>query len=406
MPTFIDSNRPSSILGLNVPQQKLSKHSYNIIGMYEKGKYLARIAISWKAALFHRLRCIRPVVYGALTAFLLLQTVAHAEGPDKPLLFLGNENLAPVVYLENGQPTGLAVDLVRALEPVIGHPVTIECMNWATAQEWGARGEADALIQINHTEERARIYDFSKPLLQSQFSIFTQSSRAGITDISSLRGLQVGVEKGGFPHQLLKDNSIIRLAIIPDFLEGFRMLQNGELDVVVVDYRVGAYVLAKNHIDNIKVSGKPIAYSESAIAVKKGNKALLAAINRGLEDIRRDGTYARIISKWEPKEVIFLTKEQILQPQPLRPRLSGVKLHRRIGSVRQPQQFDIASGQGFAQTLLQRLEAASPDADPRNSFAFLMIDGLLVREEPVARTFQNALGVVLNQVSQTKAHAR
>ena len=56
------------------------------------------------------------------------------------------------------------------------------------------------------------------------------------------------------------------------------------------------------------------------------------------------------------------------------------------------QQFDFTRGQTFVNGLLQQLEAAAPSSEASNSFAFLLIDGLSVREEPVVRTFQNALG--------------
>lgn len=54
--------------------------------------------------------------------------------------------------------------------------------------------------------------------------------------------------------------------------------------------------------------------------------------------------------------------------------------------------FEMARGQAFAQSLLQRLETMSAGADQHNSFAFLLIDGMSVREEPVTRSLQNALG--------------
>lgn len=55
-------------------------------------------------------------------------------------------------------------------------------------------------------------------------------------------------------------------------------------------------------------------------------------------------------------------------------------------------QFEIARGQEFAQSLLQQLETCRPDAGAHNTFAFLLIDGLSVREEPVTRALQNGLG--------------
>ncbi len=58
------------------------------------------------------------------------------------------------------------------------------------------------------------------------------------------------------------------------------------------------------------------------------------------------------------------------------------------------QQFDIARGQAFTNTLLQQIEAQSPVSGAGDCFAFLLIDGLSVREEPVVRTFQNVLGKI------------
>lgn len=56
------------------------------------------------------------------------------------------------------------------------------------------------------------------------------------------------------------------------------------------------------------------------------------------------------------------------------------------------QQFGLAGGQAFVRELMQRLQARAPTADARNSFAFLLIDGLSVREEPVTRALQYSLG--------------
>lgn len=55
------------------------------------------------------------------------------------------------------------------------------------------------------------------------------------------------------------------------------------------------------------------------------------------------------------------------------------------------QQFQIANCQNFTQKLLQRMEQQS---NTQNSFAFLLIDGLSIREEPVTRILQNELGKI------------
>ena len=55
--------------------------------------------------------------------------------------------------------------------------------------------------------------------------------------------------------------------------------------------------------------------------------------------------------------------------------------------------FDLERGQRFANGLLQQLEAATAERAVK-SFAFLMIDGLSIREEPVVRTLQDVLGTI------------
>ena len=64
------------------------------------------------------------------------------------------------------------------------------------------------------------------------------------------------------------------------------------------------------------------------------------------------------------------------------------------GHLEHLQRFEIATGQAFANALLQQLEARAPASGERDSFAFLLIDGLSVREEPVVRTLQNVLGKI------------
>ena len=240
-------------------------------------------------------------------------SVEPAFAPRKPgtLLFLGNKNIAPVVYLDGTTPAGLAVDMARALAEHMSRPVEIRAMDWKQAQSIVASGQADALIQINATEERKKIYDFSDPFLESHFAIFVRSDQMGISGVSSLHGLRVGVESGGLPQQLLGTDAQIPLTVIPSFPEGFRRLSAGTIDAVVVDYRVGSYVLASNSIGGIRVAGDPVAPSYSSIAVRKGNTALLGEVNSALRAIRADGTYDRIIADWAPTVGVFETQGQI-----------------------------------------------------------------------------------------------
>jgi len=46
--TYVDSETLDTTLGTKVPLQNLSRHSVNLIGMYERGNLSARIACNWR----------------------------------------------------------------------------------------------------------------------------------------------------------------------------------------------------------------------------------------------------------------------------------------------------------------------------------------------------------------------
>ncbi|MDR3370180.1 nitric oxide-sensing protein NosP [Rhodoferax sp.] len=62
------------------------------------------------------------------------------------------------------------------------------------------------------------------------------------------------------------------------------------------------------------------------------------------------------------------------------------------GHIDHLQQFEADRGQTFVQELLQKLEVQAPHATTLNSFGLLLTDGLSMREEPVTRALQSALG--------------
>ncbi|HCM28889.1 MAG: FIST domain containing protein [Treponema sp. GWB1_62_6] len=65
-----------------------------------------------------------------------------------------------------------------------------------------------------------------------------------------------------------------------------------------------------------------------------------------------------------------------------------------IASMDDLANFNITEGQAAGHALLQELRKRAPDAGPDDSFAFLLIDGLSVREEQAARAFQNGIGKI------------
>ncbi len=254
------------------------------------------------------------LTFGCGVGLILLSAhVACGQGRTAPALLLGNEALPPMCFLERGKPRGIVVDLAEALAKNMRRPVEVRLADWAEAQRLVREGRADALLQINPSSERLALYDFSAPLLRSEFMIFTGADRLGVAGLRDLRGLRVGVERQGLPIQLLQAHPEIITTPVPDLARGFALLAKGEVDAVIADRWVGAYLLARDRIGGVRMVREPVAHSESAIAVRKGDTTLLADINASIATLRRSGEYAAILDRWRPKEVVFTTREQLRQ---------------------------------------------------------------------------------------------
>lgn len=243
---------------------------------------------------------------------LFFETFVTAQNSDK-LVFLANEDLAPLVYVENDVVKGVVVDIAYALSDKMGRKIEVIPMNWEEAQAKLLAGEADALLQINSNPARERVYDFSDEFLRSEFSIFRRDDDVLIKRLVDLEGKRVGTEAEGYPYHLLKGLENINVVVVPNWTVGFDMLASGDIDAIVVDRWIGEYELAKNNIRRIHAVSEPIEVSYSHIAVQKDNDDLLRLINSGLKEMNEDGTMSKILNNWQGKSVIYITKERVIR---------------------------------------------------------------------------------------------
>ena len=253
-------------------------------------------------------RFLHAVVVGGICS---LSLGALAAAQSAALQFVSDAGYPPITYQDDATPKGLVVDIVKALAARMGRSVDIRLVEWKEAQNLVSAGKADLLAPMGITAARKQLYDFSEPMLESRYSIFVLDSTRGIDRLADLRGLAVGVTKGGLPRSLVEADPLIKVVLIDDTLHGLRLLKDQRLDAIIVDHAVGTYLLAERRISNVQARGEPVASAASSFAVKKGNAELLTAIDTALGSLRADGSLARIHALWDPKEVVYQTLEQI-----------------------------------------------------------------------------------------------
>jgi diguanylate cyclase (GGDEF)-like protein/PAS domain S-box-containing protein len=252
-------------------------------------------------------------ISGLMVGVYLVSMGASGDpAPDrKPIHALGDQDYPPITYLEDGTPRGFSVDVLRALGEIMGRDIRIELLPWDLAQKHVQEGKAEILAELSITEERRKLWDFASPTITHTFSLFVASGEVTIHGVDDLQSKRVGVTAGGFPRALLQIKPGVNLVVIANYEEGFDLLKKGGVDAIAADTWVGGYTLNKHRIEGIALAGQPFATRDAAIAVPKGNQALLQEINQGVEKLKQRGTIESIRQQWEPKQVVYLLKEEV-----------------------------------------------------------------------------------------------
>src|SRR5260221_252581 len=267
----------------------------------------ALVRLTWREGDMQRQGLIAIRAAAAVFACSLAAAVHAAP----PIRVAGDRDYPPITYLEDGVAKGYDVDVIRALGAVLGRDLRIELTTWDTAQKQVQEGGADILTGMSITEERRALWDFATPTVVHSFGLFVTDKQVTIHGADDLSGKRVGVTNGGLPRTWLKSKPGAELVVIANYENGFERLRKGELDAVAADTWVAGYIISKNRIPGVALAGAPFATLEGGIAVPKGKTALLEEIDRGLDILKARGTLEEIRRTWEPKQVVFLLKEQL-----------------------------------------------------------------------------------------------
>jgi len=203
---------------------------------------------------------------------------------------------------EKGEIVGFDIEIVQAVAKKAGIEVKFVNTPWEGIFNTLAQGDRDLLVSsITITAERKQTMDFSTPYFDAQQLIAVKKD-SKIAKFNDLKKLKVGVQNGTTGDEVVsklqgKDSANIkRFESTPLAL---KELEAGGVDAVVADNGVVVHYVNNNSDAKFKtISDASFAAEQYGLAVKKGNAELLDKLNKGLADIRSDGTYDKIYTKY------------------------------------------------------------------------------------------------------------
>src|SRR5262245_20581785 len=211
--------------------------------------------------------------------------------------------------------TGLDVQLISAIFAEMGYDVVYEEVSWKQHQLDVKNGVRDIAAGAFKNPERAEYAYFSAPYRKETDVLYVrkgEASRYSFTDVLDLtrqlqgQSFRLGVINGFYygPDMMRFINdpaNAARIVGVSDDVANFENLLSYRIDGFVVDRLVGA-TLAWRHGWRLAVEEvSPPVYAEDIhvlFSKKTTTPALVEGFNQSLEQLKRNGQYARVIREY------------------------------------------------------------------------------------------------------------
>lgn len=236
------------------------------------------------------------------------QTTATGNN-DKPIVIGLDDSYPPMGFKdENNEIVGFDVDLAKEATKRLNRPVEFKAIDWSSKEAELKSGRVDILWNgLDITEKRKENMLFSDPYMKNRQVIFVPVN-SNIKSLEDLKGKVIGTQSGSTAEDYLNNNQDYAAQFgevkkYGDYIDAFMDLENGRIDAVVTDELIGTYYMQK-HADSFVetdiVVGEP---TDFGIAFAKENQALRDEVQKVMNDMKADGTIAKISEKWFGKDI-------------------------------------------------------------------------------------------------------
>ncbi len=231
--------------------------------------------------------------------------------PAKKKIVIGlDDNFPPMGFKdEKNNIVGFDIDMAKEAAKRLGIEVEFKGIDWSSKEAELNSKRIDALWNgMNITEERKKNVLFSDPYMESKQLIFVLAN-SPIKSVADLNGKVVGVQQSSIGEEVVTKDEKLKSSLkdfkkYPDCVAAFMDLKTGRLDAVVTDEILGRYYMSKEAGAYIAIE-KPLGeVGVYGVGFRKDDKELRDKVQNVLNEMKKDGTSAKISQKWFGADIV------------------------------------------------------------------------------------------------------
>ncbi|OGB71347.1 MAG: amino acid ABC transporter substrate-binding protein [Burkholderiales bacterium RIFOXYC12_FULL_65_23] len=220
-----------------------------------------------------------------------------------------DDNFPPMGFRDDkGELVGFDIDLAREAGKRIGVEVQFKPIDWSAKEAELSGKRVDVLWNgLTITEERKANILFTTPYLENH-QIIVVTDKSPITSKAQLAGKVVGVQDGSSAVDAIQKDGDTAKAIkeikkFGDNVTALMDLSAGRLDALVVDEVVGRYYTGKKP-GEYRVLEDNFGTEDYGVGTRKDDTALMAKLQKAMDEMKADGTAATISTQWFGKDIV------------------------------------------------------------------------------------------------------
>lgn len=241
-----------------------------------------------------------------LLSILLLFSIALAQ---KPHIVLNTEIKPTLQYMKGGELTGVAVDIVKEVFKRADISYEIKVYPWARAMYTTETMENSGIFSIVRTPEREKMYSWSIEYLpyNSYYYSFKDSTKSYFENINEIEpDKKIILVRENVLHQRLKSEGIDEdkyLHLVNNFDEAFNLFINHKHNYYLPSdrYTFEYYMERLNYMGGDIVRLSRISGINGSLYLAFNNKidpAIIESLEKSFNSMKWDGSYDKILSKW------------------------------------------------------------------------------------------------------------
>lgn len=211
-------------------------------------------------------------------------------------------NYKPFDYKEDAKLTGLDIDLVNEIAKREGIELTWVEMSFDGLIPALKTGKIDMIASVmSATEERRKSVDFSDVYYTTKNLYIKKKDNVDLNSKEDLEGRSIGVQVGTLQEPAAKAIKDSKVQANESLSVVIMALKEGKIDAVVADKDVSKGFLKENE-DLVEFFEEEDGSEGFSFAFDKDKqKVAIEKFNKGLKELKEDGTYDKILAKYELK---------------------------------------------------------------------------------------------------------